>query len=70
MISIVLGVVGSDGGLCPTPKIVETIVISIVFGDVEGDWGPSLTPKIIENIVIPIVFSSYQEGSKTLQLYQ
>ena len=44
---------GGDRGPCPTPKIIETIVISLVFGEVEGDGGPCLTPRMIENIMIP-----------------
>ena len=27
------GEVGGDGGPCPTPKIIDTIMISIVFGE-------------------------------------
>ena len=46
------GEVGGDGGPCPTPKIIETIVISLVFGEVGGNGGPCPTLGIIGNILI------------------
>ena len=34
------GDVGGDRGPCPTPKVIETILISLVFvGEVGGDGG-------------------------------